>query len=224
MKTYTYLIFTTVLFVQQIKAQFTPRVFGGADIYLSSEFNNRSYYNFQTGIEVFRIKFIAPEIAYEYFFGALNNANHIDEVTLIEDNYLRRKFNANTFSITPKLFYGKDGWRILVLPKYSWSKINAYGYYYETTDNGLSYTIKQEEEISENQNYFSLGIGLEAEIFETEKLSMMFSILYTGLNAGNTLSKLDFTDYGYGSASEESRTLGIGVKLYFNPFVKDTLQ
>lgn len=211
---------TLCLISNSINGQTVPKIFIGTDIYRSTSYNNNSYYSLQLGVEIVSYKFIAPEISYEYQFGSLERTENYNYESHSVDDFLERKFNNHTFSISSKLYYGED-WRIIFIPKYSWSKVNIDGMYYDLNSDRNKYILVEQQTIEENVGYYSFGIGIEGNVFTNEKLILSLAIMYTNLDLEDLFNKLDFSEYGYGNGLSNTKTLGISVKLYLNPFKKD---
>ncbi|MBC9795100.1 hypothetical protein [Sinomicrobium weinanense] len=216
---------TTIILGQRLTP---PRFYAGFEGFNRNIlFKEEGYIGFMAGSELFSFKFIAPELEVGYYTGTLGKNEEAGQNALPPgydgpatiSGYTSGGFHGWSFSLTPKLFFGDEDFRFLILPKYTLAGTNAYASYYKRDSTGGYYDLVERDDSQQTQSYFTIGIGFEGHIFETEKLSLAFIIQYSGWNIREMFKSLDVK--GLNERQQGTRAIGLGLRLYFNPFVKD---
>ncbi|WP_148044303.1 hypothetical protein [Sinomicrobium pectinilyticum] len=204
-----------------------PRFYTGVELNNKNIFfrDDGGYAGFFVGTELFSVSFIAPEIEVKYLTGnieyeeadvegiisgQLNHAMPSKSITSGE-------FDSWTYSITPKLAFGDEDFRFLILPKYSIASTSVRASYHVIDDAREYYSRVEQDEKKERQSYFTFGIGAEGHIFDTDKLSFALTLHYSAWNIRELFDGLNVK----GLRGEEGKgAIGIGFRVYFNPFAR----
>ena len=215
-------IFILIIILSSISlkgfGQFRPKPFVGIDRTINAGFKNRSYGSLAAGVELFNWKFIAPEVSYEYTFGTLHDVGNYSTEIMMDTDYLSRSFRSNVLSLGMKLYYGQGLAKVFILPKYSWANTTVKGRYWELTDKGLAYEFKEEQKYSERVEYFQIGVGYEADIFETELVILSFRVFYNSMDLSQLFEQIDFSEQGYPPKEINTESIGLAIYVLFNPY------
>lgn len=129
--------------------------------------------------------------------------------------YIAGGFKAMVYSFSPKLIFGNAEFAFVFLPKYSFSNVNSYLSQYKLTPDGSVYKREQREEMDSYQSFLSLGFGIEGRVFEADKLTLNFTFQYSFFDTRKAFKGHDINDF---ENDQGTRAVGIGFKLYFDPF------
>lgn len=206
-----YIFFLLILGSFNLSAQ-RIKPFGGFSLYRNVGFKNSSYVGVHAGTE-FRINtYIRPEIETSVLFGNLENSSKLDNLENVTDLFERKVYSIN-FSFSPKINLGDNDEGdsfISIRPKYNFSKIQASGTHIIVNQSNPSKSVQVQDSYTEWRH--SLGIGLGFHIYVSEKNTdtLAFILYYQGIQMGNALSKLKFSNENYTTKD----VLGIGVTYY----------
>jgi hypothetical protein len=211
------IIFILLAFSGNAKAQIVRPYIGGS-AYLQWDFEKSSYAGANAGAE-FKIKpYFMPELECSYFFGGIEDATKDNFGTpIIQTELYIRSISSLNFSFCPKIAIGnkKDGASYLViLPRYTVSKIEAKGNFVEFNENGTS--INNYEFEKSTQQSLGLGVGLDIPLSSDKSNSICLIIYYNGVNLGKAINNLE---HSAGYEFNSNGTMGIGVNYYFS-FIK----
>lgn len=131
--------------------------------------------------------------------------------------YTTGGFNAMTYSFSPKLIFGDKDFAFIIIPKYSLSNVNSYANYYKLNTLKGEYERHEREEANSSQSYFSLGLGFESGLFETEKLAMGLYFQYSFFDTRSAFKPLKVEGL---ENDQGTKAIGVGVKLYYDPWNK----
>ncbi len=208
------ILFILLAFSCSAKAQIV-RPFIGGSAYLQWDFEKSSYAGANAGA-VFKIKpYFMPELECSYFFGGIEDATKYKFGTpIIQTELYIRSVSSLNFSFCPKICIGnkRDGANYLViLPRYTISKIEAKGNFVEFNENGTSKNNYEFEKST--QHSVGLGIGLDIPLSGDNSNSICLIIYYNGVNLGKVINNLEHSsDYKFNS----NGVLGAGVNYYFS--------
>ena len=208
------ILFILLAFSYNAKAQIV-RPFIGGSAYLQWDFEKSSYAGANAGAE-FKIKpYFMPELECSYFFGGIEDATKYKFGTpIIQTELYIRSVASLNFSFCPKIAIGNksDGANYLViLPRYTISKIEAKGNFVAFNENGTS-TNNYEFEKNTQQS-LGLGLGLDIPLSGDNSNSICLILYYSGVNLGKAINNLEHsTGYEFNS----NGVLGFGVNYYFS--------
>lgn len=196
-----------------------PIVFGGIDYYRDTGFEENSYLDFNVGTQLFRWKFIAPEVGFEHYFGLANENNELNpnDPNARAPSKLKTRFSTSSLSLAPKLIFGNEEAALVIIPQYNFGKINARGDLLK--DTGKSYVLDDQQKIKESISYFSIAAGVEGQFFDSEILHFSLFLKYNFLNSEETLKQIDIPQSRLNSNGGSAEGLGIGIRAYFD-FIK----
>jgi hypothetical protein len=208
------ILFVLLAFSSGAKAQMV-RPFIGGSAYLQWDFEKSSYAGVNVGAE-FKIKpYFMPEFECSYFFGGIEDATKYKFGTpIIQTELYIRSVSSLNFSFCPKIAIGNknDGASYLViLPRYTISKIEAKGNFVEFNEDGTS--INNNEFEKNTQQSLGLGVGLDIPLSNDNSNSICLILYYNGVNLGKAINSLEHsTGYEFNS----NGVLGAGVNYYFS--------
>ncbi|MBX9808215.1 MAG: hypothetical protein K2X95_10505 [Flavobacteriaceae bacterium] len=207
-------LFVLLVYYCESNAQ-AIRPFIGGSAYLQWDFEKSSFAGVNAGAE-FKIKpYFVPELECSYFFGSIEDASKYKfGAPLVQTELYIRSVSSLNFSFCPKIAIGNknDGASYLViLPRYTFSKIEAKGDFVEYNENG-TYINHNEFEKSTQQS-LGLGVGLDIPLSDDNSNSIGFILYYNGINLGKAINSLQHsTGYEFNS----NGVLGLGVNYYFS--------
>lgn len=196
-----------------------PILFGGIDYYRDTGFEENSYLDFNVRTQLFRWKFIAPEVGFEHYFGLVNENNELNpnDPNARAPSKLKTRFSTSSLSLAPKLIFGNEEAALVIIPQYNFGKINARGDLLK--DTGKSYVLDDQQKIKESISYFSIAAGVEGQFFDSEILHFSLFLKYNFLNSEDTLKQIDIPQSRLNSNGGSAEGLGIGIRAYFD-FIK----
>lgn len=129
-------------------------LYGGADYFRNTEHVANSYINFNVGSQVFRWKFIAPEIGCEFHFGIVrdNDQLHPQDPNARAPSKVRTRFSSHTLSIAPKIIIGNKEAAFVFIPQYNNGKINAIGDLLR--DTGADYYLAEQHRVKNSISFW----------------------------------------------------------------------
>jgi hypothetical protein len=207
-------LFVLLVYYGESNAQ-AIRPFIGGSAYLQWDFEKSSFAGVNAGAE-FKIKpYFMPELECSYFFGSIEDASKYKfGDPLIQTELYIRSVSSLNFSFCPKIAIGNknDGASYLViLPRYTISKIEAKGNFVEYNENG-TYINYNEFEKSTQQS-LGLGVGLDIPLSDDNSNSIGFILYYNGINLGKAINSLQ---HSVGYEFNSNGVLGLGVNYYFS--------
>jgi hypothetical protein len=208
------ILFVLLVFSVGAKAQIVRPFIGGC-AYLQWDFEKSSYAGVNVGAE-FKIKpYFMPELECSYFFGGIEDATKYEiGIPLVQTELYIRSVSSLNFSFCPKIAVRNknDGASYLViLPRYTISKIEAKGNFVEFNENGTSKNNYEFEKST--QQSLGLGVGLDIPLSGDNSNSICLILYYSGVNLGKVINNLEHsTGYEFNS----NGVLGAGVNYYFS--------
>ena len=210
------LLFVVAVF--PLHGQKNPVLYGGLELFRHTGFESNSFGNFNVGSQLYHWKFIAPEVGLSHYRGTLREQDIFNEPRpyTIAPALLQKNFNANFFTVTPKIKIGKEDAFISFSPNYHVGTINAIGRYYEL--DGSRYLLEERQKRSAPVSFWSFSLGVEGLAVQEEKYWFTLFLIYTEVDANAALSKLNFSQYDIDTFGENTTTIGLGIRIYYNPF------
>lgn len=206
------ILFILLIISINTKAQ-TVRGFGGFSAYLGAILDKSIFVGVDCGAE-FKIKnFIKPEIEFNVLLVP------IDDVELRSEqgnskSIFSRSANALNFNFCPKICINNNGQNdtyLVILPKYSFSKVTAVGKYTSLNTKDVKTTTK--ETITDWQHSLGIGVGLDISVSNDNTDSLCLNIYYQNVDMGKPLNELNHS----GSSSFFIKnSLGAGCNYYFS--------
>lgn len=174
---------------------------------------NNTIFNCGLGIEFRILKFISPEIS-----AGFSLKNEIEKASFDSNNILNgysfSKANSINFSFCPKiLIYTEEEnhYSISILPKYSFSKINA-SIDYATVQN-LEIVLPFKNEIaSANVHSFTIGMGFNINLDKEMQQSLAFNLYLNNIDFGKALNRFDKLN----NSVNTKNYLGFGIIYYLS--------
>ncbi|PKB18869.1 hypothetical protein [Flavobacterium sp. 5] len=208
MKKIVFIIFLAISL--NAKAQIV-RPYIGAAGYLYSGFEKSLFVGVDGGTEFKINRFIKPEIDISYFYGTnQNKTNYGSQGQLI--SVFSSTASALNFNFCPKICIGNDGQRnsfLVILPKYTFSKVTAVGEF--TTINSKDVKTTTKETITDWQHSLGIGIGVDFSISSNNTDSFCVNIYYQNVDMGKALNQLSHN----GEIVNTNNVLGLGFNYYF---------
>jgi hypothetical protein len=194
-----------------IEAQIV-RPFIGFSTYLHWDFEKSSYFGLNSGVEFKVSSYFMPELEFSYFYGSLEDESRIN-VQYVDVLLYTRSASSFNFSFCPKIALGNrgDGTNFMViLPRYTFSKIEAKGYFSERNDDD---TISESNEIQNDiQHSLGLGVGFDIALSDENTSSLCLILYYNGVNLGKVVNELEHSS---GYEINAKGVLGAGINYYF---------
>ena len=194
-----------------VKAQIV-RPFIGFSTYLHWDFEKSSYIGLNSGVEFKVNRNFLPELEFSYFYGSLKDESRIN-IQYVNVSLYTRSASSFNFSFCPKIALGnrEDGTNFMViLPRYSFSKIQAKGNFSERNDDD---TILENNEIQNDfQHSFGLGVGFDIGLSDENTSSLCLILYYNGVNLGKVVNELEHSNRYEVNAKG---ALGAGINYYF---------
>ncbi len=193
--------------------------------YRDTGFKNNGFADAEVGVAFFNNFWISPEIGTNYSFGALEDQNKINPnaPNFAPESILETRYNAFLLTISPKISIGKTDENLwwVIQPKFFTGNLTVNSDYLTLSKTREKYDITESQKDNGNISFFNLSIGIEGYITDSEKLSLAFFIRYTTMQLNNRFRSIKFDTPDISNRNESTQTLGIGLKLYFNPFKKE---
>ncbi len=191
-------------------------IYGGVNYFRDTGFHQNSYFNINAGSQLFRWKFIAPEVGFEYHFGRVKDKNeiHPEEPNARAPSRLNTRFSSQTLSVAPKLIIGNEEAAFIFIPQFNIGNINSSGNLLE--DSGREYYSVNEQKFSENISFWSFAAGVEGKFFDSEVMHFSLLLKYHLLNTESILSQIDFEESRLISNGGSADGLGISFRVYFD--------
>lgn len=174
---------------------------------------NNTIFNCGLGIEFRILRFISPEIS-----AGFSLKNEIEKASFDSNNILNgysfSKANSINFSFCPKiLIYTEEEnhYSISILPKYSFSKINA-SIDYATVQN-LEIVLPFKNEIaSTNVHSFTIGVGFNINLDKEMQQTLAFNLYLNNIDFGKALNQFEKLN----NSVNTKNYLGFGLIYYFS--------
>lgn len=176
-----------------VKAQIV-RPFIGLGYNRHSEFFNSSYYNLKTGLELNFKKYLKPEFEVNYFFGGTGEEINYNNQNAIVDIF-SKKLSVLNIGFSPKIILFRDEdefYYFQLLPKYNFSKIEAFGDYLLINQSDVTKSIRENEVLKSTKQSLGLGIGIVFNFSKTKKSdAIALNIMYQNIDAGSLMTRLN---------------------------------
>ncbi|WP_299432058.1 hypothetical protein [uncultured Maribacter sp.] len=191
----------------------TPKVFGEIGGFYEEQFepSPNVYLKLSAGAELFSYKFLAPEIDISYYKGNDEDENSdFDNLGMVNyKSFLKRDASTVIWGFAPKLFYGDEEYRLVLIPKYSFGTIHATGNLIDS--NSLEIEKKSKADI----HFWSFAFGIEGYGWSDNTICGLY-LIYTGFNAGKALNKLDFTAEDFSNENYNTKAIGLSFRIAYN--------
>ena len=199
-------------------AQFQPRLYAGAKGFYNKSFESNFYGGFEAGAELFRFKFLAPEIGINYYSGHPNEFEEIDLESLPPEGIAKYdgRFNSFNFSVAPKLIFGDETAALVFIPEYNFGKMKVSERYFQR--DGNFYDLKEEVSDSRNHDFWSFSAGIEGDFFSLENIKFSLLVTYTTLNSEDGFEDLQFSETTKNYKEGSADGLGLTFRAYFDIF------
>lgn len=212
-------IINTVLFSLLCFSSFgqvKPVLYGGMDYYRNTGFEGNTYANVNVGTQVFEWYFLAPEIGFEYHFGAPNDFEQLNpqDPNARPPAKLETRFTSSTFSVAPKIIIGNEEAAAVFLPQYNVGKITAHGELLK--DTGSQYILEEEQRVSDSTSFWSFAAGVEGQFWESDILHFSLLLKYSLLDSEEILNRLDIGEPELNSSGGSSDGIGLELRVYFD--------
>lgn len=194
------------------------RPFVGVAAYIHTDFDKSVFGDLKAGVEYKAFYYLKPEIEINFMYGVLGEVTDRDEAGLVMSEYSKR-VSAVNYSFCPKIILGNkddgDGY-MQILPKYTYSNIQATGHRFSRNPNDLSKPIEEKKKASNNQHSFGIGLGYVID-FSDDTQSLALNIYLNNIDLGKALSNLE-QDKRFNT----QYVIGFGLNYYFS-FKKKTI-
>lgn len=200
------LVITSSLQAQRI------RTFVGIAGYLDTDYNGSIFGSASTGLEFKIINNFRPEIELGVMYGTPETFTNYTETGLVQ-NVFERTTTAINYSFCTKIYLGNpddSNVGIVILPKYTYSKV--FGKTESTTrnTNDLSKPIIEKKSANTWDDSFGIGIGISVNFSEKYYHSADLILYFNGVNLGTALKTINSD-----STLNTKDTLGLGFLVYF---------
>ncbi len=191
-------------------------IYAGIDIFRDKGFEGNTYGSFSLGSQLFRWKFIAPEVGYEHYFGTLNDYNALNqnEPQARAPFKIRSSFTTNLFTVAPKLVFGSGDAYLVIVPQYNIGELAVKGEY--LVDTGNNYALQEQQNFSESVNFWSIAAGIEGDFFNSDLLFFSLLLKYQNLNTQEPIEKLQFQQTNAAPNNGSTDGLGVTLRVYVN--------
>lgn len=209
MKYIIYILF--LLFSINIIGQRIRPFIGGA-VYLHTDFERSTFVNFSLGSEIKVVKFLRSEIEVSYMFGTLQEVIIRDKKGLTM-SISEKSASAMNYSFCPKIVIGdyeENSDYLQILPRYTFSRIEAKRELASRNLIDLSKPIKERQNVLDSQHSFGIGVGYFFNFPGEYSNSLALNLYYNGVNLGKALNKLNPDGYKYGTQD----VMGLGINFY----------
>jgi hypothetical protein len=207
------ILFSTVSFF--CAGQSSTSVFGGADYFRNTGFNDNAYLGFNFGSQLFQWKVIAPEVGYEYHSGVVRDhiELHPEDPNARPPSKLSSRFSSHSFFVAPKLKIGKQEAALVIIPQYNIGTLKARGELLE--DTGRNYVLTERQEVENDISFWSFAAGIEGDFFDLELLHFSLLLKYHLLDTKNPLRQIDLENSDLLSTGGSKDGLGVSFRVYF---------
>lgn len=200
------LVITSSLQAQRI------RTFVGIAGYLDEDYNGSIFGSASTGLEFKIVNNFRPEIELGVMYGTPETITDYTERGLVQSVF-KRTTTAINYSICPKIYLGNpddSNICIVILPKYTFSKV--FGTTESTTrnQNDLSKPIIEKKSANTWDDSFGIGIGISVNFSEKYYHSADLILHFNGVNLGSALKAINPDN-----TLNTKDTLGLGFLVYF---------
>lgn len=189
------------------------RPFVGVSAYIDTDFSKSFFGDLKIGAEYKLAYYLKPEIEINYMFGTLEELTDRDDTGLVLSEY-SKKVAAINYSFCPKIILGNkngDGSGYLqILPKYTYSSIQASGHRVSRNPTNLSKPLEVKEKISDKQHSFGIGLGYVIDISDDNSHSLALNIYFNNIDLGNALNMLK-----QDTRFKTQDVIGFGLNYYF---------
>lgn len=211
-RTYIFIVFS--LLSSAGFCQIKPILYGGFDYFRDTGFENESYSNFNLGSQLFKWKFIAPEVGFEHYFGIAQQKELLNPANpnARPPEKLETRFSTNTFSLAPKLIFGNREASLVLIPQYNFGKISGRGDL--LLDAGNQYVLEDQQRYIQSISFWSFAAGVEGQFFDSEVVHFGLYLKYNFLNSRDILHEIDFKDSTLRSNGGSTEGLGFGLRVY----------
>ena len=209
-------LFSMTLFGFSSFAQVKPVLYGGVDYYRNTGFVSNAYANVNVGAQVFKWKFLAPEMGFEFHFGSPNDLEqlHPQDPNGRPPSKLETRFSSATFSVAPKIVFGNKEAAVVFVPQYNFGKITARGDLLK--DSGKQYVLEEQQKVSGSTQFWSFAAGVEGQFWESDILHFSLLLKYSLLNSEEILDQIDVGEPALHSAGGSEDGLGLELRVYFD--------
>ena len=191
------------------------RPYLGCGVYYSTDFNKSTFADVRAGIEYKITNYLRPEVEVNYMFGSLEDLQSVDDIGVVLSEYFKSVAAVN-YSLCPKIVLGtkdEDGASgyLQILPKYTYSRVEATGNRFSRNPSNSSTAIKESEKAIDYRHSLGIGLGWVTDFSNKNYDSIAFNVYFNNIDMGNALNRLN----------QERRfktddVLGFGVTYYFS--------
>jgi hypothetical protein len=206
-------IFLAILLVitSNVQAQ-RIRTFVGIAGYLDTDYNRSIFGSASTGLEFKIINNFRPEVELGVMYGTPEIFTNYTETGLVQ-HVFERTTTAINYSFCTKIYLGNpddSNVGIVILPKYTYSKV--FGKTESTTrnTNDLSKPIIEKKTANTWVDSFGIGIGISVNFSDKYYHSADLILYFNGVNLGTALKTINSD-----STLNTKDTLGLGFLVYF---------
>jgi len=189
------------------------RPFVGVSGYIDTDFDKSFFGDLKIGAEYKLAYYLKPEIDINYMFGTLEELTKRDDTGLVLSVYAK-KVSAVNYSFCPKIILGNkngDGSGYLqILPRYTYSSIQASGHRVSRNSTNLSKPIEEKEKTYDIQHSFGIGLGHVIDFSDDNSQSLAINIYFNNIDLGNALNMLK-QDRRF----KTQDVIGFGLNYYF---------
>jgi len=175
---------------------------------------NNTILNCGLGVEFRILKFMSPEISAGFSLKNENEKASFDSNNIINGISFSKAKSLN-LSFCPKIMIyteEENHYSISILPKYSFSKINA-TIDYATVQPNLDIVLPFKNEIaSANVHSFTIGVGFNINLDEKLQQSLAFNLYLNNIDFGKALNQFDKLN----NSINTKNYLGFGIIYYFS--------
>lgn len=216
---YFYILILSFIF-QPLYSQKHPVFYAGLDLYRQGSFSDNYFGSFNVGVQLYQLKFFAPEIGYDYLTGSLPEREISKEPPSnlgFHDALFRQGFSSSVLTLNPKLKFGKDDAFLVISPKYHIGNALSKASYYTSEENNGTYRRKKYQEVKSQISFWSFAVGFEG-IYISPHFWFGLTLEFTTLDLSNNWNELDFSEYEVKPDSPRTNTIGFGFRFYYDPF------
>lgn len=214
-----YIILLAIIFCSaQSKAQFEPKLYAGAKPIYDKGFESNLYGGFELGAELFRFKFIAPEIGVNYYSGQPNEFEQLNFESSPPQATARfdGRFNSFNFSVAPKFIFGNEEAALVLLPEYNIGSIKASERFFRRNAN--QYDLTEEVSGRSSHSFWTFSAGVEGDFFGLDRIKFSLLVTYSTLNSEKAFEDLQFSETANNYKEGSTDGLGLTFRAYFDIF------
>ncbi len=186
------------------------RGFGGVSGYLDGDFEKSTALGLNAGTEFNVNRFLKPEIELSYYYGAREDITYYTRTVELSGHY-KSFATALNFSFCPKIGIGNKGrgdTYLVLLPKYSFSKVSAFGEFNYLNEDKVNARIN--DKITQWQHSIGIGIGIDIGVTVENDNSLSLIIFYQNFPMSKPLKELN-----QGPRIIDESVFGAGMNYYF---------